>query len=172
MKRSLFHKYHSICQYLFWHIILFFLNILDKLMILWSGWLFHIRDIWSWLVSSIWFYLLLIRPDLECIIQNAPLFNHDTCRELHNRKVRAIVREDKACLRKLDGSARKSKQSGFLPQPFGVDNTATKMRDICGEAILYVGEEDREDKKEMIENAEKEDRKKERERIDSKDWFR
>ena len=46
------------------------------------------------------------------------------------------------------------------------------MRDICGEAILYVGEEDREDKKEMIENAEKEDRKKERERIDSKDWFR
>ncbi len=45
-----------------------------------------------------------------------------------------------------------------------VDNTATKMRDICGEAILYVGEKDREDNREMIENEEKE-------RINNKDWF-
>jgi len=52
-----------------------------------------------------------------------------------------------------------------------VDNTATKMRGICGEAILYVGEEDREGNKEMFENEEKEDQKKERERINNKDWF-
>ena len=52
-----------------------------------------------------------------------------------------------------------------------VDNTATKMRDICGEAIRYAREEGREDKKEMIENEEKEDRKNERETIDNKDWF-
>jgi len=43
-----------------------------------------------------------------------------------------------------------------------VDNTATKMRDICGETILYVREEDRE---------EKEDPKKEREQTNNKDWF-
>lgn len=43
-----------------------------------------------------------------------------------------------------------------------VDNTATKMRDICGEAILYVEEEDREDENEMIENEET---------INDKNWF-
>lgn len=47
-----------------------------------------------------------------------------------------------------------------------VDNTATKMRDICGEAILYVGEQDREGEEEQIESQ-----KKERERINNKDWF-
>ena len=49
-----------------------------------------------------------------------------------------------------------------------VDNIATKTRDICGEAILYVGEQDREDQEEMIEN---EDPKKEREQTNNKDWF-
>jgi len=47
-----------------------------------------------------------------------------------------------------------------------VDNTATKTRDICGEAILYVGEQDREDQEEQIESQ-----KKESESIDNKDWF-
>jgi len=47
-----------------------------------------------------------------------------------------------------------------------VDNTATKMRDICGEAILYVGEEDSEDQEEPIESQEKE-----REQTNNKDWF-
>ena len=47
-----------------------------------------------------------------------------------------------------------------------VDNIATKTRDICGEAILYVGEQDREDQEEPIERQEKE-----REQTNSKDWF-
>ena len=29
-----------------------------------------------------------------------PLFNHHNCRELHNPKLCAIVREDKTCLKK------------------------------------------------------------------------
>jgi hypothetical protein len=52
-----------------------------------------------------------------------------------------------------------------------VDNTATKTRDICGEAILYVGEKPRDGEKEMIENEEEEDLTKEKERINNKDWF-
>ncbi len=30
-----------------------------------------------------------------------PMYNHDTCRELHNQKVCAIARKDKTCLKKL-----------------------------------------------------------------------
>ena len=52
-----------------------------------------------------------------------------------------------------------------------VDNTATKTRDICGEAILYVGEEPRDNEKEMIENEEEENLTKEREQTNNKDWF-
>ncbi len=29
-----------------------------------------------------------------------PLYNHATCRELHNPKLCAIIREDKCCLKK------------------------------------------------------------------------
>ncbi len=29
-----------------------------------------------------------------------PLYNHATCKELHNPKLCAIIREDKACLKK------------------------------------------------------------------------
>lgn len=29
-----------------------------------------------------------------------PLYNHATCRELHNPKLCAIIREDKACFKK------------------------------------------------------------------------
>jgi hypothetical protein len=39
-----------------------------------------------------------------------PLFNHATCKELHNRKVCAIVRKDKKCLRKLPKSVKKAKK--------------------------------------------------------------
>jgi hypothetical protein len=43
-----------------------------------------------------------------------PLFNHENCKELHNRKVCAIVRKDKACLRnipKVGKKARKRKET-------------------------------------------------------------
>ena len=39
-----------------------------------------------------------------------PLFNHATCKELHNRKVCAIIRKDKKCLRKLPKSVKKAKK--------------------------------------------------------------
>ena len=39
-----------------------------------------------------------------------PLYNHDNCRELHNPKLCAIVRKDKACLKTLHKSAKKPKQ--------------------------------------------------------------
>ena len=39
-----------------------------------------------------------------------PLVNHANCRELHNRKVCAIVRKDKKCLKKLHKSAKKAKK--------------------------------------------------------------
>jgi len=44
-----------------------------------------------------------------------PLYNHDNCREFHNPKLCAVVREDKACLKKLHGPAKKPKEEGFLP---------------------------------------------------------
>jgi hypothetical protein len=31
-----------------------------------------------------------------------PLYNHDTCKELYNQKVCAIVRKDKTCLNASD----------------------------------------------------------------------
>jgi len=43
-----------------------------------------------------------------------PLFNHENCKEYYNRKVCAIVRKDKACLRnipKVGKRARKRKGS-------------------------------------------------------------
>ena len=39
-----------------------------------------------------------------------PLTNHSNCRELHNPKVCAIVREDKKCLRKIRKSVKKPKK--------------------------------------------------------------
>ena len=41
-----------------------------------------------------------------------PLYNHDTCKELHNPKLCAIIRKDKICLRKLPKSARRTKPLG------------------------------------------------------------
>ena len=38
-----------------------------------------------------------------------PLYNHNNCKELHNRKVCAIVRKDKKCFRKLPKSVKKAK---------------------------------------------------------------
>ena len=37
-----------------------------------------------------------------------PLYNHDNCREIHNRNVCALVRKDKECLKKLHKSVRKT----------------------------------------------------------------
>ena len=42
---------------------------------------------------------------LEC-----PLYNHNNCKEIHNRKVCAIVRKDYNCLKKLHKSAKKEKK--------------------------------------------------------------
>ena len=39
-----------------------------------------------------------------------PLYNHNNCKEVHNPKVCAIVREDKKCLKKLNKSAKKAKK--------------------------------------------------------------
>jgi hypothetical protein len=39
-----------------------------------------------------------------------PLYDHNNCKELHNLKVCAIVREDKKCLRELHKSAKKAKK--------------------------------------------------------------
>lgn len=42
-----------------------------------------------------------------------PLYNHNNCKELHNRKVCAIVREDKICLKKLPKSVKRAKPSSI-----------------------------------------------------------
>ena len=39
-----------------------------------------------------------------------PLYNHKNCKEIDNRKVCAIVRKDKICLRKLPKSVREVKK--------------------------------------------------------------
>jgi hypothetical protein len=39
-----------------------------------------------------------------------PVYNHNNCKEIHNRKVCAIVRKDKKCLKKLHKSAKKAKE--------------------------------------------------------------
>ena len=38
-----------------------------------------------------------------------PLFNHNNCRELHNPKLCAMVKEDKVCLKKKNKKKSKSK---------------------------------------------------------------
>jgi hypothetical protein len=38
-----------------------------------------------------------------------PLFNHRNCKEIDNRKICAIDRKDKKCLRKLPKSVKKAK---------------------------------------------------------------
>jgi len=42
---------------------------------------------------------------LEC-----PLFNHENCKELHNRKVCAIVRKDRVCLRNIPKAGKKARK--------------------------------------------------------------
>jgi len=39
-----------------------------------------------------------------------PLYNHANCKEIDNKKVCAIVRKDKKCLRKLPKSAKKAEE--------------------------------------------------------------
>ena len=39
-----------------------------------------------------------------------PLYNHDNCKEIHNPKLCAIVREDKECLKKKGNAKGKSKK--------------------------------------------------------------
>lgn len=35
-----------------------------------------------------------------------PLYNHDNCKEIDNRKICAIAREDKKCLKKLHKNSK------------------------------------------------------------------
>ncbi len=50
-----------------------------------------------------------------------PLYNHATCRELHNPKLCAIIREDKFCLKKQQkpkkDSAEPNPESTLEPSP-------------------------------------------------------
>jgi len=39
-----------------------------------------------------------------------PLFNHENCKELHNRKVCAIVRKDHVCLRNIPKGGKKTRK--------------------------------------------------------------
>jgi hypothetical protein len=39
-----------------------------------------------------------------------PLSRHDTCKDYYNPKLCAIVREDKACLKKMKGPTKKRKK--------------------------------------------------------------
>jgi hypothetical protein len=39
-----------------------------------------------------------------------PVYNHNNCKEIHNRKLCALVRKDKKCLKKLHKSAKKDKK--------------------------------------------------------------
>jgi len=39
-----------------------------------------------------------------------PLYNHDNCRDVHNPKLCAIVKEDKVCLRKKGNPKSRSKK--------------------------------------------------------------
>ena len=39
-----------------------------------------------------------------------PLYNHNTCKEIHNPKLCAIIRKDKICLKKKGNSNRKIKK--------------------------------------------------------------
>lgn len=40
-----------------------------------------------------------------------PLYNHATCKELHNPKLCAIIREDKACLKKQQKPRKNSTEA-------------------------------------------------------------
>jgi hypothetical protein len=45
-----------------------------------------------------------------------PLYNHSTCRELHNPKLCAIIREDRTCLKKKQQSRKEDpKDPGTHP---------------------------------------------------------
>jgi hypothetical protein len=39
-----------------------------------------------------------------------PLVNHENCKELHNRKVCAIVRKDKVCLRNIPKAGKRKRK--------------------------------------------------------------
>ncbi len=44
-----------------------------------------------------------------------PLYNHANCREIDNRKICAIVRKDKKCLKKLQKSAKEAEKHTIAP---------------------------------------------------------
>lgn len=39
-----------------------------------------------------------------------PLFDHENCKELHNRKVCAIVRKDQVCLKNIPKGGKKTRK--------------------------------------------------------------
>jgi len=54
-----------------------------------------------------------------------PLFNHETCKELHNRKVCAIVRKDKVCLRNIPKAGKKTRKRKETKKAAKRDKTTT-----------------------------------------------
>ena len=44
-----------------------------------------------------------------------PLYNHTTCRELHNPNLCAIIRDDQVCLKKRQKPKKKSYQNDKSP---------------------------------------------------------
>jgi hypothetical protein len=44
-----------------------------------------------------------------------PLYNHSTCRELHNPKLCAIIREDQTCLKKQQKSKKDESDTHHNP---------------------------------------------------------
>ncbi len=44
-----------------------------------------------------------------------PLYNHSTCRELHNPKLCAIIREDRTCLKKKQKPKKKDRSFSSDP---------------------------------------------------------
>ncbi len=45
-----------------------------------------------------------------------PLYNHATCKELHNHKLCAIIREDKTCLKKQQKPKKELPEEKALPE--------------------------------------------------------
>ncbi|MBF0574136.1 MAG: hypothetical protein HQK69_10345 [Desulfamplus sp.] len=56
-----------------------------------------------------------------------PLYNHVTCRDLHNQKVCALIREDKQCFKK--------RQKNSKPQENGHENDNENEKESDNETL-------------------------------------
>lgn len=61
-----------------------------------------------------------------------PLYNHDTCRDLHNPKLCAMVRKDKKCTKKNPKPRMKKKDGGNISgEKQGIGSDHDKRLIIC-----------------------------------------